>query len=820
VPHVYGKTRADVEFGAGYVVAEDRLFFMDVLRHLGRAQLSEFAGGSNRGLDAEQWQVAPYTERDLQDQIDRAASFGAEGLQLKADLENYVAGINAYIAEAKAFPATKMPAEYAGIGKPEGPDIWKTTDVVATASLIGAIFGKGGGGEVNSAQVLAAAKKRFGSTAGTAVWNDFRRAEDPEAPTTVRGTSFPYQAPATVNPQAVALPDDGSLVGPQGTGSSSSGASSASSSSEGLSSLLRFPTSNSNALLISGANSESGRPLAVMGPQTGYFMPEILNEQDLHCIGDCQGQPDIDATGAAFPGISLYVLLGRGPDFAWSATSAGQDITDTFADELCEPDGSAPTRDSMHYRYKGQCRPIEVLERTNVVKPNAADQCGSAENPCGPFTLKAQRTVHGIVYKRGTVGGKPVAFTRLRSTYFHETDSALAFKRLNNPKELRNAQDFQQAMSNVGFTFNWFYADDRDIAYFNSGNNPVRASGVDHNFPTWGTGAYDWQNFDPLERDASGNLLGENTADYTPFAEHPQVVNQSWITSWNNKQAPGYRAADDQYAFGPVYRSQSLDRRITQRLSSGDKFSLPELIDAMEDAGTVDLRGAEVLPWMLQAVGNPDPTKDPDLASAVSKLRAWLNAGAHRRDCTPVAGGCAPDGRYEHEDAVRIMDAWWPKAVAAQFQPTLANELYNSVLAVMGLDNSPHTGGDHVGSAYQSGWYGYVQKDLRKLLHRSVQGGFSRVYCGGGKLNQCRTDLRNALRAALAVPASELYDEKPGAGNPGTQRVDGCPSTSSDQWCYDSVRFRPIGALNVETIHWINRPTFQQAVEVQGHRPR
>src|SRR3954451_3043109 len=46
VPHIYGDTRADVAFGAGYAGAEDRLFLMDILRHTGRAQLSSFAGGS------------------------------------------------------------------------------------------------------------------------------------------------------------------------------------------------------------------------------------------------------------------------------------------------------------------------------------------------------------------------------------------------------------------------------------------------------------------------------------------------------------------------------------------------------------------------------------------------------------------------------------------------------------------------------------------------------------------------------------------------------------------------------------------------------
>ena len=44
VPHIYGDTRADTMFGAGYAGAEDRLFLMDILRHTGRATLSSFVG--------------------------------------------------------------------------------------------------------------------------------------------------------------------------------------------------------------------------------------------------------------------------------------------------------------------------------------------------------------------------------------------------------------------------------------------------------------------------------------------------------------------------------------------------------------------------------------------------------------------------------------------------------------------------------------------------------------------------------------------------------------------------------------------------------
>src|SRR3954447_5585982 len=55
--HVYGDTRSGTMFGAGYIAAEDRLFLIDVLRHLGRAQLTAFAGGAqgNRDFDESQW---------------------------------------------------------------------------------------------------------------------------------------------------------------------------------------------------------------------------------------------------------------------------------------------------------------------------------------------------------------------------------------------------------------------------------------------------------------------------------------------------------------------------------------------------------------------------------------------------------------------------------------------------------------------------------------------------------------------------------------------------------------------------------------------
>ena len=56
-------------------------------------------------MDAEQWSLAPYTEADLQRQFDLGDDlYGDRGRQLQDDAANYVAGINQYIAEARAGP--------------------------------------------------------------------------------------------------------------------------------------------------------------------------------------------------------------------------------------------------------------------------------------------------------------------------------------------------------------------------------------------------------------------------------------------------------------------------------------------------------------------------------------------------------------------------------------------------------------------------------------------------------------------------------------------------------------------------------------------
>jgi acyl-homoserine lactone acylase PvdQ len=794
VPRIYGTDRNAVEFGAGYVAGEDRLFFIDVLRHLGRAQLTSFAGGAkgNQQFDETQWAVAPYTEADLQKQIDQLpVLYGSDGQRVIDGIENYTAGVNAYIAAAKLNP-NLMPGEYAAINQPQGPADWKDTDVIAIASLVGAIFGKGGGGEVRNAEIYQGLRKRFGKKLGTKLYRELRSAEDREAPvTTDRSKVFRYEAqPRKAVKGSMALPDAGTLeyeaIKAGGTGSGAGTGSTSPSLAGGLG-FLKMPSKMSNELVVSARESATGRPLAVFGPQTGYFAPQILMEQEMHA-------PNMDSRGVSFPGTNLIVQLGRGRDYAWSATSAGQDIIDTFALPLCDPAGGQAKLDSKGYDWQGSCHAFESVERTNSWTPSPADQ-----TPPGTEKLVALRTPLGIVTARSMVGGKPVAYTRLRSTYAHELDSALGFIFLNDPQSIKGPQDAINAFSKIGYTFNWFYVDSKHTAYFNSGNNPLRPRGLDTDFPVWGKPQFVWKGFDGTN----------NTARYTPASQHPQQIDKAYFANWNNKQATGYRAADDNWSYTSLYRSLRLEDRIKAGIKGKKKMTLTQLANAMEDGGTVDLRGAYVLPWALKVIGKP---KDAKLAAAVAKLRAWVKGGAHRRDLNK-------DGKYDDADAVRIMDAWWPLWVEAEFMPALGSDAYKLIEAQMGgIDNAPNNHGDHLGSAYQYGFYGYAQKDLRNVLggktRKAIKGRYSRVFCGGtnrrqGTLRRCRGVLLSTLATAEPATADELYG--------GDAVCRGSERGSMDlQMCFDAVRMRPLGAITHPLIPWIDRPTFQQAVEVQG----
>ncbi|MGH3978601.1 MAG: penicillin acylase family protein, partial [Pseudonocardiaceae bacterium] len=240
---------------------------------------------------------------------------------------------------------------------------------------------------------------------------------------------------------------------------------------------LRAITGMSNAALVSGERTRDGHPIAVFGPQTGYFTPQLLTEISL-------SGPGIRARGVAFAGINFLVQIGRGEGYAFSATSSGSDTVDTVVERLCDPSGAPATVDATHYLRDGRCVPMQRFEHTETALPTATA-------PGGPQRLRflVLRTHHGIVQQRTTVGTAPVAVVTQRSTYGREVDSVVGFARFNDPGFLTGPAAFTRAAAEIDYTFNWFYADAADISFVSSGRLPLRSAGVDPDLPRWGDAA-------------------------------------------------------------------------------------------------------------------------------------------------------------------------------------------------------------------------------------------------------------------------------------------------------------------------------------------
>jgi acyl-homoserine lactone acylase PvdQ len=785
VPYIEGRTREDAAFGSGYAGTKDRMFLMDLLRHVGAARAAEFLGPSeaNVEMDQEQLRSAFYTPEEAAAQIDQAAvRFGDEGKRLVAALDAYIAGINA--AQEEMCPAVvagpDCPVEYAALQKK--PEPWTRADVVYVASLVGGIFGKGGGAEFANARWFAQLQARFGTDEAKRVFDDLALADDPQAPTTSSTPASYGSGPVDPSKPGVAMPD---LDGPTAPGTGAD-AGSGGIPDPGLASLAgRFGTQEkptvvqgpfgpidlggvpdmmSNAALVAGSRSTDGHPRVVFGPQTGYFTPQLLTEQAVVA-------PGIRARGVSFAGTSMVVQLGRGVDYAWSATSAGSDLVDTVVERLCDPAGGAATVRSEGYLVGSTCTPMDEQVHEETAVPNAS-------SPGAPQTYRflVLRTGHGIVQLRTTVQGRPVAVVLQRSTYGRELDSALGFERLGNPDYVKDAATFRNAASAIDFTFNWFYVDDRDIAYYSSGRLPVRAPGVDGHLPRWGDAAYDWQGWLPTDA-------------------HPQQVNppSGYLVSWNNKQAPGFTAADDQWGYGPVHRSLAISDRLKALAAKGG-VTTTDVVAAVEDAATVDSRAFYTLPPLLDVIG----TDDPQLADAVALLRGWQQRGAHRIDHDR-------NGSYEDQAAIALFDAWW-SGVDEQGvgQDLLKGSLGDLVAALpQRHDDHPRQG---LGSSWNGvAWYGYVLKDLAEV-RGTDPGAWSKAYCGGGDLTTCQADLRASLKAAVDRVLAE-------------QGVSTVRDLTYDKHI-DDIRSTTAGLVGVRPIDWQNRPTFQQVVAYTGHRRR
>jgi acyl-homoserine lactone acylase PvdQ len=852
VPHIFGRTRADTEFGSGFASAEDRLFEMDVLRHVGRAQLTSFIGPSpsNEAMDCSVASAAGYSEAELQAQAD---SFPAlhptpitiegkattEGQQLVSDASAYSEGVNEYAAEAAiggGQNGAKMPAEYAALGiTPPAPGTataWKPTDLISTGTLVQAIFATGGGNETGSALLYQSLLTRYGQAQGAKIWSDLRSQNDPNAQVSVKKPFNYEQVPSSPAPNSLAMPlgphSDAYHLGHENCQVSAAPSPASKTSARGsgmdlaplLDALKKGTPHGSNELVVDGAHSAGGHPIAVFGPQTSYFVPQLLHEVDLH-------GPGLQARGVSFAGTEVFVELGRGVDYAWSATSAGADIIDQRLEKLCNTDGSPPTTASTGYVYNGVCTPMFERTDTQVGTPSAASQ-----EPPVLLTIKIERTVHGPVIGRTTAKDPltgqviPVAVSSQRSTFGDELGSAPAYMEWNDPEIIHNATDFQRAAGKNTGTFNWAYVDSKNVAYYMSGRLPARNPNIDPNFPTWGTGAWEWQGFVPSDLSAADVHPRASTIPAARGEVNGPLAN-GIFTSWNNKPAPGFSAADSNFAYGPVYRVQSLSDRLKAILRT--RLATPaDVVNAMEDGGSVDLDGSQLIGPIAAVLRGasltPAERQVLGILQGWSKDKFWGSAvpGAHRRDRST-------SGSYEQGNAVAIMDKLYPRLAHAVFDPWLAPransgepDIFSQLTGMQALNDLPRA----QGSAYDGGWEGYLQRSLQQAVNPAIAHGYSQAYCGGdgnganGDLASCQAALKGALDSTINQLTSIYGSGDPNAWTCSRSNETGGRAAGSAQGdnakcnpSLDDIQHSVLGVGKVPSIPWVNRPTFQQVVQ-------
>ncbi len=424
----------------------------------------------------------------------------------------------------------------------------------------------------------------------------------------------------------------------------------------------------SNFLMVSGKRSATGHPLFVAGPQIGYYYPGLTFELDLH-------GPGYEARGASSPAQPGSILIGRGPDFAWSLTSAGSDTTDDFVETLC--DGS-----DLKYMYKGQCRDMETIDAGEIV---------------GQGKVVFHQTVHGPVIGYATVGGTRVAISQQRSSYMRDAQWNLLFKDATEGR-IHSVGSFLKSAAQSPFTFNVAYADDKQhrdlLGRAAAAAQPARG---------------------PAPADEGH---GRVRVDGLPGSERPRVPGRpAERAAGQLEQQARARTGARPTTTGPTAR------RIARRCWSTSLAKRKK--HTLATRHVRDERGRHPGP----ALGRAD---------AAARQAARGQHAAERRArarCSPRSTRGAPsgssrldvnlDGKADAGAGPAIWDALYPRLADAILAPAIGPQ--NDFLSTLvGRVNGPASG-------FQDGRIWIIDKDLKPMVGESVQAPYRTKFCGSGR---------------------------------------------------------------------------------------
>ncbi len=535
VPHLRAQSIDDLAFAQGYVTAQDRLWQMDLTRRNAFGELSQILGRRTLNIDIENRKLGFH-------QVAERAVSGLDS-ESRAMLENYSRGVNAFIRTHRDL----LPIEFIILGYRPAP--WTPADCLGVALTMDKTLNSSWRTDLMREAIL----QKLGPQLYADLFPDTSPLDRPVAEM-VKGPVRSVQPDAQGQLARLLRPPDLTGLDPV------------------LASLLSAAKPpdvvlGSNNWVVSGAHTDSGKPLLSNDPHLHLGVPSIWYQIQLEA-------PGIDVTGVSLPGAPT-VIIGHNQHIAWGFTNTGPDVQDLFIEKM-------NPRNPDQYLHNGQWVNATVRNETIHVRGRQ------------DVHLKVLATRHGPII--ANEGGEALAleWTALQP---HALNLA-TFLKLD---EAANWQQFTQAIRSFsGPEQNMVYADtDGNIGYYAPAWVPVRKRG-DGSIPEPGdTDEYDWQGYIPFEDlphafNPPGGIIATANSRVVPEG-YPYFITHDW--------APPWRTA-----------------RIFQLLEAGHKLTVADMLRI--DMDTYSMEDMWLARWLIKA-GKARPPQNPVAKQALELIENW-----------------------------------------------------------------------------------------------------------------------------------------------------------------------------------------------------
>ncbi|HEO71153.1 MAG TPA: penicillin acylase family protein [Candidatus Hydrogenedentes bacterium] len=474
VPHIEAENETDAYFALGYVMAQDRLFQMEVFRRLACGELAELLGRPAVTIDK---LVRTLRLRAL---AEKAASQEASLTpEIRAAVDAFVAGVNHRIDREP------LPIEFALLGIPAHR--FTPEDCLSVAAIMPITFSDG----LREDPLVSMLKERHPDMDIDALFPGYRH----ETPVTIMeslGEAKAYleaQASRGARVQTEHGTSKTDLAGPQyGAALEAMVA-----HLEGLSRVF-CPTLGSNSWVLGPSRTASGNAILANDPHIGFTNPSVWYEAHLK-------YGDVENYGYHLAPIP-FPLLGHNRNRGWGLTMFANDDVDLYR-ETFHPD------DPMKVMYRGEWVDVRVETETIQVRFGAPEECQVRVTPHGPVVTDIYRLALGY-------DGPAIAMSWVWQ-HVPYTD-VQGFYRMCHANDCESFGEAVALLTSPGISVS--YADcEGNIAWWAGGLIPIRPEHVNHK---------------ELLDGASGL---DEIQGYVPFKHNPHLKNPAsgYIITANNQ---------------------------------------------------------------------------------------------------------------------------------------------------------------------------------------------------------------------------------------------------------------------------------------------